>query len=137
MDICDRIKLLMEKEGLTVAQFARKIGIGDQTVRGCVIQRRNKPSYEFILKIIQTFDWLDPKWFITGEGEMVATEKENVQSLDSLINCLREKDVKIERLIEEKTLLKAKIEIYKSAPGQECQHASPPTASHCHAAAVQ
>jgi hypothetical protein len=112
MDICDRINLIIEKEGLTVASFARKIGTGDQTVRGCVVQRRNKPSYEFIAKIIQTFNWLNPRWFITGEGEMMMTKNETQPSLDSLINYLREKDEKIEKLIEEKTLLRAKCEIY-------------------------
>lgn len=114
MDICDRINLIIEKEGLTVASFARKIGTGDQTVRGCVVQRRNKPSYEFIAKIIQTFDWLNPRWFITGEGEMIMGKNEPQPSLDSLIQYLREKDDKIEKLIEEKTLLRAKCEIYKS-----------------------
>ncbi len=113
MDICDRINLIIEKEGLTVASFARKIGTGDQTVRGCVVQRRNKPSYEFIAKIIQTFDWLNPRWFITGEGEMMMAINETQPSLDTLINYLREKDDKIEKLIEEKTLLRAKCEIYK------------------------
>lgn len=114
MDICDRINLIIEKEGLTVASFARKIGTGDQTVRGCVVQRRNKPSYEFIAKIIQTFDWLNPRWFITGEGEMIMPKNEPQPSLDSLIKYLREKDDKIEKLIEEKTLLRAKCEIYRS-----------------------
>ena len=114
MDICDRINLIIEKEGLTVASFARKIGTGDQTVRGCVVQRRNKPSYEFIAKIIQTFDWLNPRWFITGEGEMMMAKDETQPSLDSLINYLREKDDKIEKLIEEKTLLRAKCEIYRN-----------------------
>lgn len=114
MDICDRINLIIEKEGLTVASFARKIGTGDQTVRGCVVQRRNKPSYEFIAKIIQTFDWLNPRWFITGEGDMIMPKNEPQPSLDSLIKYLREKDDKIEKLIEEKTLLRAKCEIYRS-----------------------
>ena len=68
--------------------------------------------YEFIAKIIQTFNWLNPRWFITGEGEMMMTKNETQPSLDSLINYLREKDEKIEKLIEEKTLLRAKCEIY-------------------------
>ena len=114
MDICDRINLIIEKEGLTVASFARKIGTGDQTVRGCVVQRRNKPSYEFIAKIIQTFDWLNPRWFITGEGEMVMRKNEPQPSLDSLIKYLREKDDKIEKLIEDYSNDTATSEIYKS-----------------------
>ncbi len=33
--------------------------------------RRNKPGFDFIMKIVQTFDWLDAHWLITGEGDMI------------------------------------------------------------------
>ena len=115
MEICDRINKIIEHEGLTTASFARKIGVGDQTVRSVVVLKRNKPGYEFILKIAQTFEWLNIEWLITGIGEM-ETKKggENIKhietttqindTLNNLINYLREKDNKIERLIEEKSM---------------------------------
>lgn len=119
MDICDRINQIIEKEGLTTASFARKIGVGDQTVRSVVVLKRNKPGYDFLLKISQTFEWLNTDWLITGLGEMeVKKGVENVTKIDyssnyddiikNLITYLHEKDTKIEQLVEEKTMWRFK-----------------------------
>ena len=38
---------------MNVSSFARHIGVGDQTVRGVVVMRRNKPGYDFLLKVVK------------------------------------------------------------------------------------
>lgn len=114
MDICERIKQLIEDQNMTIASFARKIGVGDQTVRGIVVQKRNKPGYDVILKIVQTFEWLNVEWLITGEGEMRKAEiKQQTYEKDTsnvnmgmFLEYLKEKDGKIEKLIEENISLK-------------------------------
>lgn len=114
MDICERIKQLIEDQNMTIASFARKIGVGDQTVRGIVVQKRNKPGYDVILKIVQTFEWLNMEWLITGEGEMRKAEiKQQTYEKDTsnvnmgmFLEYLKEKDGKIEKLIEENISLK-------------------------------
>lgn len=117
MNIIDRLQQVIEHEGLTVASFAKKIGVGDQTIRGIVIQKRNNPGYELIYKISQAFDWLNIEWLITGEGEMTKSSKEDNEltknSTTKIISYLREKDQKIEQLIEEKAVLKFKYEQMK------------------------
>lgn len=117
MNIIDRLQQVIEHEGLTVASFAKKIGVGDQTIRGIVIQKRNNPGYELIYKISQAFDWLNIEWLITGEGEMIKNPKDDGEptknSATEIINYLREKDQKIEQLIEEKAVLKFKYEQMK------------------------
>lgn len=124
MEINDRINQIIEHEHLSVAAFARKIGIGDQTVRSVCVLRRNKPGFEFLSNLIQTFEWLDPKWLLTGEGSMVrkncdATEPRSGNSLIELIEYLREKDRRIEQLIEKNTELKLKWEIYSGRTQSE------------------
>ena len=118
MDIIERLQEVIAHEGLTVSAFARKIGVVDQTVRGIVIQRRNKPSFDILEKIIQTFNWINAEWLITGNGEMVKDSPNNKEKPDSpemieLIKYLREKDEKIEKLIEEKTELKIRFDLTK------------------------
>lgn len=117
MNIIDRLQQVIEHEGLTVASFAKRIGVGDQTIRGIVIQKRNNPGYELIYKISQAFDWLNIEWLITGEGEMTKSSKEDNEltknSTTEIISYLREKDQKIEQLIEEKAVLKFKYEQMK------------------------
>lgn len=104
--INDRINLIIKRERLTIAAFARKISIGDQTVRSVCVMKRNKPSFEFISNIVQTFDWLNPRWLITGEGSMdVAGMSEpaaGAADLRPLIDYMREKDVKTSEFLREK-----------------------------------
>ena len=68
--------------------------------------------------------WLSAEWLILGEGEM--EKKENVPSVDDksteslkeLILYLKEKDVKIEKLIEEKIEYKLLYELTKKELSQ-------------------
>ena len=117
MDIIDRLQEIINYSDLNVSSFAKKIGVVDQTIRGIVVQRRNKPGFDILAKILQTFTWVDAEWLITGKGEMIkqktTTKTENSPSLAELIQYLREMDLKIERLIEEKTELKVKVEMAK------------------------
>lgn len=118
MEIIERIQKIMEREGLNVASFARKIGVVDQTIRGIVVQRRNKPGFDLIVRILQTFDWVNAEWLILGVGEMSKPEQENLNnselySIKDLVMYLKEKDVKIEKLIEEKTEFKVLYEMAK------------------------
>ncbi len=122
MEIVERIQKIMEKEGLNVASFARKVGVVDQTIRGIVVQRRNKPGFDLIVRILQTFVWVNAEWLILGVGEMSKSEQENVNnseqhSIKDLVMYLKEKDVKIEKLIEEKTEFKVLYEMAKKELG--------------------
>ena len=99
---------------MNVSSFARRIGVGDQTVRGVVVFRRNshKPGSDFILKVVKAFDWLDADWLITGEGNMVrdmrrqADQSPITDQVDALMTIIREKDERIEQLVRENTLLR-------------------------------
>ncbi|SEA47313.1 hypothetical protein SAMN05216365_1024 [Porphyromonadaceae bacterium NLAE-zl-C104] len=109
--IFDRIAQIIEIECNGVpAQFAKKIGSKDQTVRNIVVNRRSYPGYEILLKIIQSIDWLNPDWLITGRGEMrkghdksnqVITEPEAHYETDinrQLINIIDSQQRTIENL---------------------------------------
>ena len=94
------VQKIMEREGLNVASFARRIGVVDQTIRGIVVQRRNKPGFDLIVRILQTFDWVNAEWLILGVGEMSKPEQENLNnserySIKDLVMYLKEKDVKL------------------------------------------
>ena len=72
-----------------------------------------------IVKILQTFNWVNAEWLLLGVGDMVKAsdggKQDNVEncSMNELIHYLREKDIKIEKLIEEKTELKVLYELLK------------------------
>ena len=120
MEIIERIQQIIDHENLNTSSFAKKIGVVDQTIRGIVIQKRNKPGYDLIVKILQTFNWVDPEWLILGKGEIQKANKGtgnsvyDTASLKELIDYLKEKDDKIEKLIEEKRELKIKYNMIKN-----------------------
>lgn len=112
MSINDRILQISKREGLSIAAFARKIQIADQTVRSVCVLQRNKPGYEFLANLVRAFEWLNPTWLLTGDGDMIIDSNRGEidcgkdQNLKQLIDYLRERDDKIEKLIEEKTTWK-------------------------------
>ncbi len=69
----DRIKLVMDYEGMTSAHFADYIEIG-RAVMSHILNGRNKPSLEVITKILSKIDYIDPNWLLTGEGTMLKQE---------------------------------------------------------------
>lgn len=66
-NIFGRISYIIEKEGLNISSFAKRIGVGDQTIRNIITYHRSNPGYEVLLKIVQTFDWVDANWLLSGE----------------------------------------------------------------------
>lgn len=111
MTINDRINQIIEAEHLTVASLARRLEIGDQTVRSVCVLHRNKPSFEFINKLIHAFEWLNPRWLITGEGEMRIPTNEGHDSpsntttsrdIESILEYMHEKDIRIDEYLKAK-----------------------------------
>jgi DNA-binding XRE family transcriptional regulator len=80
--INDRIRYIIEKEGHTVSSFAKKIEIGDQTIRS-ITKDRNKPSYDIIVKIVESFEWVDANWLVMGQKSSADADKKKLYSIIS------------------------------------------------------
>ena len=120
MSIIDRLQQIIEHEDMTVSAFAKKVGVADQSIRGIVVQKRNKPGYDLIAKITQSLEWLNTDWLITGRGEMIkgsataqdasSNNEDQLEQYENLMRYIKEKDDKIEKLIEERTRLQMTID---------------------------
>jgi transcriptional regulator with XRE-family HTH domain len=66
----DRIKKLMDYMGITASELADSIGVQRSNVTH-VLKGRNKPSYQFIEKLLQIYPNVNAKWLILGEGTMM------------------------------------------------------------------
>lgn len=64
--INDRINGIIEKEGHTIATFAKKIGVPWTTVKN-IVSGRNAPSYDIMVRIINAVDWVDANYLLMGE----------------------------------------------------------------------
>lgn len=64
-----RIRLILEREQLSSAEFADRIGVQRPSVSH-VLSGRNKPSFQFIEKILAKFKHISARWLILGDGDM-------------------------------------------------------------------
>lgn len=65
----ERILAFLRSENKTSSQFAEEIGVQASSVSH-IISGRNRPSLDFILKMLQQYDDLNTDWLILGKGEM-------------------------------------------------------------------
>lgn len=63
-----RIQEILQREQLSAAQFADKIGVQRSSVSH-VLSGRNQPSIDFVQKILQNIDGISADWLLSGRGE--------------------------------------------------------------------
>jgi len=63
-----RLQLFLQMEQLTQSQFADRMGIQRSGVTH-LLSGRNKPSFEFITRMLQAFPSLNAEWLILGKGK--------------------------------------------------------------------
>ena len=71
--ISSRLAALIEHFGLTASAFADKMGVQRSGVSH-LISGRNKPSLDFIVKVLDAFPEVDLYWLLIGKGEMLKAE---------------------------------------------------------------
>ncbi|MBU2020407.1 MAG: helix-turn-helix domain-containing protein [Bacteroidetes bacterium] len=67
MSIANRIALIIHTHQLTNSTFADKLGIQRSSISH-VISGRNKPSLDFLEKIVKEFPRVDAHWLLSGES---------------------------------------------------------------------
>lgn len=65
----ERINLIIKTNNLSASQFADKVGVQRSSVSH-VLSGRNKPSLEFIQKVIKKFPGIRTDWLLFGKGNM-------------------------------------------------------------------
>ena len=69
MDIKNRLIKIISTEELTSAAFADAIGVQRSSISH-IISGRNKPSLDFLQKILTNFPKYSAEWLVLDEGEM-------------------------------------------------------------------
>ena len=65
----ERITQIMQKEEMTAAQFAEKIGLSPSSLSH-ILNGRNNPSLDVVMKIHKACSYVNLPWLIYGEGTM-------------------------------------------------------------------
>lgn len=102
MDISERLKILMDYYELTPSSLADMIEVQRSSISH-LISGRNKPSLDFVMKILETFPEVDLYWFVNGIGEFPINEKKYFEKSNTQISAVDKLDQqKLEFPIEPK-----------------------------------
>ena len=82
-DFIKRLELILDYYSLSASGFADKIGV-QRSSMSHLLSGRNKPSLDFILKIISIFPEVDLYWILNGKGNFPKTANANIPNSDSL-----------------------------------------------------
>jgi len=70
----ERVKLLMSVKNLSSAQLAVMIGVQRSGISH-ILSGRNKPSLDFVLKVLEAFPEISEAWLLQGKGEMLKNKE--------------------------------------------------------------
>jgi len=82
----ERILEFLRAENKTSAQFAEEIGVQPSGISH-ILSGRNKPSLDFVLKMLEKYKYIAPEWLLFGKGKMYRE-----QSLPDLFSQLQDQD---------------------------------------------
>jgi len=66
-DFVKRLEIILDYYALNASSFADKIGV-QRSSMSHLLSGRNKPSLDFVLKILEVFPEVDLYWILNGKG---------------------------------------------------------------------
>jgi transcriptional regulator with XRE-family HTH domain len=72
----DRIKKIIELLNTDARHFAEKLGVEPSSISH-LISGRNKPSFNFLEKLVKTYPEVNVVWLLSGEGEPLTNTNKN------------------------------------------------------------
>lgn len=66
-DFSKRLQEVLDYYGLSASSFADRIGVQRSSISH-ILSGRNKPSLDFVLKVLQAFPEVELYWLLNGKG---------------------------------------------------------------------
>lgn len=85
--IVSRIQTVVDHLEISVSAFADEIGV-QRSSMSHLLNGRNKPSLDFIMKLVDTYPEVDLYWLLKGEGSF---PKEANQTVNAPASIIKEK----------------------------------------------
>lgn len=80
-DFVKRLETIFDYYGLTASSFADKINVQRSSISH-LLSGRNKPSLDFILKVIERFPDVELLWLLNGKGNFPKGDNFNHEKID-------------------------------------------------------
>lgn len=69
-----RLKIIMQNNEISAAQFAEILNVPRSSISH-LLSGRNKPSLEFVLKVLKNFAGVELYWLLNGDGTYLKPDK--------------------------------------------------------------
>lgn len=76
VEFANRLKKILDYYGLSATAFSEKIDFNRSTISH-LLSGRNKPSLEFVMKVLKKFPEVELHWLLNGKGTFPSTAKES------------------------------------------------------------
>ena len=73
-DFADRLKMIMEHNQLSASAFADRIQVQRSSISH-LLSGRNKPSLDFVMKVVKEFEEVELYWLLNGKGTYPASSQ--------------------------------------------------------------
>ncbi|TXG39766.1 helix-turn-helix domain-containing protein [Seonamhaeicola maritimus] len=104
-----RLKKVIDYYGETASSFAEKINVQRSSISH-ILSGRNKPSLEFVLKVLSSFPEVELYWLLNGKGEFPSNQNyldsknepqttNSNKKLETIINSESDRNKTIERIV--------------------------------------
>lgn len=77
-DFIERLEEILRYYDLSASGFADRIKVQRSSISH-LLSGRNKPSLEFVMKLVDTFPEVDLYWILKGEGRFPASKKSSIK----------------------------------------------------------
>jgi len=78
-DFVKRLEIILEYYALNASSFADKIGV-QRSSMSHLLSGRNKPSLDFVMKIMEVFPEVDLYWILNGTGSFPKSNEEILET---------------------------------------------------------
>ena len=104
--ITERVKKIMEDNKLSATQMAERIGVQRSAISH-ILSGRNKPSLDFVLKVLEAFKNVSSDWLLKGEIEInkspenqtiIPTKNDGQKAIEKVLVLYTDKTVEEYRL---------------------------------------
>ena len=83
-DFAKRLQKVIEYYDESASSFAEKIGVQRSSISH-ILSGRNRPSLDFVLKILSSYPEVELYWLLNGKGSFpITTNKSNISEAKSL-----------------------------------------------------
>ncbi len=95
-----RLQKVIDFYGESASSFAEKIGVQRSSISH-ILSGRNKPSLDFIMKVLTSYPEVELYWLLNGKGTFPAQQNENpkIAANVSQVTTKENKDKTIERIV--------------------------------------